>query len=156
MDNVEKAKAILGKVSYAAIASVSESGEPWNAPVFIAFDDSYHFYWASSRSSHHSKNICTCPNVFLVIYDSTAEAGTGEGVYIRAIAEELIDSDEIAAAYQLLCDRHQAPFWKLEEMEGESPIHLYRAMPQQVWINAGEKVNGVYVDVRVEVSLTQR
>ena len=178
-----RAKEIIEKITYITIASISKEGKPWNAPVFSAYDKDYiwqragksrhggicgertkwknvtrgdifyNFYWGSYRDSQHSKNIGANKNVFLVIYDSTADAGTGEGVYIEATATELKDSKEIELAHKLLQARHHVPYWKLEQVHGNGPIRLYRAKPKKVWMNSGEKINGNYIDVRVEIDL---
>lgn len=153
MDNAGKAKEIIKKIPYITIASISEDGQPWNAPVFAAYDNDYNFYWGTSRNSQKSKNIKTNKNVFLVIYDSTAPPGKGEGVYIKAIATELEDPKEIEYAHKLLRDRHIVPYWKLEEVQGDAPIRLYKAIMEKVWVNGEGEENGHYIDIRIEVKL---
>lgn len=111
------------------------------------------FLLGTYRDSQKSKNIRGNPNIFLVIYDSTAPSGTGEGVYVKAKALELEDPKEIKFAYDLLCARHTAPFWKWEAVQKDAPIRLYKAVPEKVWMNSGERRNGHYVDKRVEVNL---
>ncbi|MEK7076767.1 MAG: pyridoxamine 5'-phosphate oxidase family protein [Patescibacteria group bacterium] len=150
---VSRAKEIISKILYITVATVSDRDEPWNAPVFAAYDRDYNFYWGTYRNSQKSKNIRANPTAFLVIYDSTAPAGTGEGVYIKATALELEDLKEIKLAYDLLCVRHTAPFWKWEAVQSNAPIRLYKAVPEKVWMNSGEKKDGHYVDTRVEIKL---
>lgn len=101
MNNSEKAKKIIEKIPYITIATISEDGMPWNAPVFTAYDKNYTFYWGTYRDSQKSKNTRANKNVFLVIYDSTVGPGKGEGVYIKAIAEELNDSKEYRSRAQI-------------------------------------------------------
>ena len=153
MPTSERAREIIEKIPYITIASVSHDGEPWNAPVFAAYDKNFNFYWGTYRDSQKSKNIKTNKNIFLVIFDSTIAPGSGEGVYIKAQAEELTDPKEIAFAHQLLWDRHIVPFWKLEQVQGNTHIRLYKAVPEKVWMNAGDKVDGNYIDTRVEIDL---
>jgi general stress protein 26 len=155
MPTSEKAKEIIRKIAYITIASVSEKGEPWNAPVFSAYDKNYNFYWGTYRNSQKSQNIRANKNVFLVIYDSTVAPGSGEGTYIKASATELEDPKEIAFAHQLLWDRHVVPYWKLEQVQGDAPIRLYKAVPEKVWMNGGDKVGGNYIDTRVEIDLSR-
>lgn len=152
-DLIAKAKGIIQKIPYITIASISEDGLPWNAPVFAAYDKNYNFYWGTYRDSQKSKNIRANKNVFLVIYDSNAPAGSGEGVYIRATAIELEDQGEIEFAHGLLWTRHVVPYWKLERVQGAAPIRLYKAIPEKVWMNGGGKVDGTYIDTRIEVNL---
>lgn len=95
MDDTKRAKEIIEAVIYINIASVTESGMPWNMPVYATYDEDYNFFWLSWRESQHSKNIRANPDVFITIYDSTQQEGTGEGVYIKARAEEVNDPGEI-------------------------------------------------------------
>jgi len=153
MTNEERAKALIAKVPYVGIATVSEDGMPWNAPVFAAYDEKYNFYWGTYRNSQKSKNIRHNKNVFLVIYDSNDLPGEGFGVYIKATAEELNDLSEIELAHKLLCNRHIVPYWKLEQVQGDAPIRLYKATPQKIWVNGEGRENGHYIDTRIEIKL---
>jgi len=155
MTNEEKAKAIIQKISYITIATVSKDGMPWNAPVFAAYNKDYTFYWGTYRDSQKSKNIRANKNVFLVMYDSTVGPGQGEGVYIKATAVELNDPKEIESAHRLLWNRHAVPYWKIEQVQGDAPIRLYKAVPEKVWMNGEGEIDGNYIDTRVEVTLLQ-
>ena len=150
-DNLAKAKKIVEKVIYVTVATTSSDGTPWNSPVFSAYDQNYNFYWGSYRNSQHSKNIQSNGKVFLVIYDSTAPAGTGEGVYVKAQARELEDSREIIFAHNLLQTRRKIPYWKIEQVKGNAPIRLYKAVPEKVWVNDSGDVNGNYIDKLNEI-----
>src|SRR5579863_8059693 len=116
----QRTRQIIAGISYITIASVSVDGKPWNTPVFSAYDQDFNFYWGSHRGSQHSKNINENSNIFLVIYDSTVEAGAGEAVYIEASAIELADPAEIKIAHKLLQDRHAVPYWKLNEFKPDT------------------------------------
>lgn len=148
-----RAKEIIESINYITIASVTPEGKPWNSPVFYAYGKSYNFYWGTHRDSQKAKNISVNNDVFLVIYDSTVKAGAGEGVYIQAKVTELTDSAEIKTAHKLLWDRHSVPYWKLEEFEPGTPIALYKAVPEKVWMNDEGKADGHYIDIRTEVKL---
>lgn len=150
----QKAKQILQKVLYITIATSTKDGMPWNSPVYSAFDENYNFYWVSDKNGQHSKNIKDNPNVFLVIYDSTAPEGTGEGVYVQAKAYELTDKSEILHALSVLDNR----VGKTKERNAEAflenyPRRVYKAVPEKFWLNGDGNVNGNYVDIRVEVNL---
>lgn len=143
---------IIEEVVYLTVATVTQAGEPWNTPVFCAFDHRYDFFWGSHQGSQHSTNIRHNGEVFLTIYDSTAPAGTGSGVYIQGQAEELTDPTEIAQAYRLLSARDPALYWSLDEVQPGSPVRLYRARPRQLWLNTESQVNGLYIDDRIEIT----
>jgi nitroimidazol reductase NimA-like FMN-containing flavoprotein (pyridoxamine 5'-phosphate oxidase superfamily) len=149
----QRAKEIIEQVVYITIATTSADGQAWNTPVFSAYDDSYNFYWGSHVDSQHSKNIAKNSKVFLVIYDSTIPAGEGEGVYVKAIASELTDPDEITKAHQLLQSRRPVPYWTLDQMQPDSPVRVFKAVPVKTWMNGEGEVDGTYVDNRVEISL---
>ena len=153
MPSTKRAKEIIAKIPYITVASISKDGQPWNAPVFTAYDKDYNFYWGTYRDSQKSKNIRANENVFLVIYDSTVPPGEGEGVYIRAKATELDDPKEIELAHKLLWNRHIVPYWRLEQVQGDTPIRLYKAVPQKVWMNSEGTVDGNYIDTRTEIKL---
>lgn len=151
-DLSKRAKEIIEKIEYVTIASVTEAGEPWNSPVFSAFDKDYNFYWGTHVDSQKAQNIRANGKVFLVIYDSTAPSGTGEGVYVQATAQELTDPAEIKQAFELLNNRHDPPFWEFAAIE-KGPIRLYKAVPQKVWMNDDGEKDGFYIDIRTEVTL---
>lgn len=154
MDNVDKAKEIISKILYITLATVAQDGKPWNAPVFSAYDNDYNFYWGSHRNSQHSRNVKATGRVFLVIYDSTVATGQGEGVYVEATAAALENPQEIMSAHRLLKVRHlPASYWKPEQVRGDAPIRLYKAVPKRVWMNGEGEVDGHYIDIRVEVDL---
>ena len=155
MTTLQRAKELIEKIQYATVATVSAEGHPWNAPVFVAYDPHYNFYWGTDRNSQKSKNILNNNHAFLSIYDSTAFVGTGEGVYIEAAATEIQHAHEIEAAHKLLSDRHRVPYWKLEQLQGNSPIRLYKATPNKIWINSEAIRDGYNVDVRLELKLTE-
>jgi nitroimidazol reductase NimA-like FMN-containing flavoprotein (pyridoxamine 5'-phosphate oxidase superfamily) len=143
---------LIEKICYLTIATVDPDGQPWNTPVYGAYDTEGNFYWGSNTESQHSKNIYANPKVFIVVYDSTVSAGEGEGAYIRAVAEEIIEESEILRVHSLIQSRRKIPYWTLQDVQGESPIRLFKAAPLQKWLNSEGEKNGVYIDTRIEVT----
>lgn len=153
----EKAKQILQKILYITIASATKNGMPWNTPVYSAFDESYNFYWASDKNGQHSKNIQENPNVFLVIYDSTAAEGTGVGVYVKAKAYEITNEQEILHGLKTLDSRvGKTKERHAEHFLGDYPRRIYKAVPETFWVNGIGNINGNYIDTRVEVNLLKK
>lgn len=150
-----RAKEIIERILYITIATASKDGRPWNSPVYSAFDEYYNFYWASDREAQHSRNIAENNRVFLVIYDSTVPAYTGEGVFIKAKAYQLKDESDIQRALGRLYRRISENPKKREAKEflGEYPRRVYKAVPEKMWMNADSEKNGSFVDIRVEVDL---
>lgn len=150
----EKARQILSKILYITIATSAKGGQPWNSPVYSAFDENYNFYWASDQNGQHSKNIKENNQIFIVVYDSTAPEGTGEGVYIKSKAHALTNETEILRALKILDER----VGKNKERDaskflGDYPRRVYKAVPEKVWINGDGDINGNYIDIRIEVKL---
>ncbi len=152
----KRAREIIEKIIYITIATVCESGSPWNTPVYSSYDESYTYYWISSQDSVHSKNIKRTGKAFLVIYDSTVMEGTGEGVYIETRALEVDDEAEIVRAMRHHYGRKGKLPRDASDFMGTSPRRFYKAIPGRVWINTDEKIDGHHVDTRVEVKLTSR
>src|SRR5215510_637740 len=161
LNYIECARQTIQEIQYITIATIhthSDSrlaNQPWNSPIYSAFDSDYNFYWVSDRRSQHSKNIQENSNTFLAIYNSTIPEGTGagKGVYIQAQARELSDPDEIAHAHQLLADRvgktPRTPDHFLDNM----PRRIYQAVPERAWVNDDGERNGHFIDIRIEIDL---
>jgi general stress protein 26 len=130
MRHIQSIKEILKNIHYITIATVCDDGSPWNSPVSASFDTDLNFYWGSSRENIHSKNISRDSRVFVVIYDSTAPEGTGEGVYMSGEATELGPE------------------------EHNPSVTKYKFSPSKFWINDvtldefGKYLN----DVRIEIN----
>lgn len=152
-DLAKRAKGIIAKILYITIATVTKDGKPWNSPVYCAFDKDYNFYWASWKENQHSQNIREKKDVFLVIYDSTAPAGTGEGVYILAKAYELENKEEIEKALVFLYGRENRKPKPASQFLDKHPRRIYKAIPEKVWMNGDGQVDGEYIDIRTEVKL---
>ena len=146
----QKAREILEKISYATVATVTPDGKAWNTPVAHDMDQDLNLYWYSDKENEHSKNIRNNPNVYIVIYDSTAPDGEGEGVYIQAQAKELTDEAEINQALSLNPNNTSTT----ADFLGDTVRRCYKATPQKMWTNDAEEINGVFIrDYRVELNL---
>lgn len=152
MSNVRRAKKILETIEYATIATTSRKGKPWNSPVARVYDHDLNIYWFSDKQNQHSQNVRENEDIFIVIYDSTAPWGEGEGVYIEAKAYELTDPEEITKARRLKKgpDYNGSP----DDFLGDAIRRVYKAVPQRIWMNDAEVKNEVFIrDYRVEISL---
>jgi nitroimidazol reductase NimA-like FMN-containing flavoprotein (pyridoxamine 5'-phosphate oxidase superfamily) len=152
----QRAGEIIKDIKYITIASVSADGQPWNTPVYSAFDKDLNFYWFSDKDSQHSQNVRVNNKVLLVIYDSTVPEGTGEGVYVKATVSELDDPETVLAAKAVLDERvGKVKERNAENYMGDAVLRGYKATALQVWMNDDdEDENGNYIrDIRVEVPL---
>lgn len=148
------AKKIIESISYITIATVDNNGRPWNTPVFAAYNDEYNFYWGSHTESQHSMNVVTNPKVFIVIFDSSAATSEGEGVYMQAEVSEVMNQAEINQAYNLLVarDPNFGSYWQLSDFKSNGPVRIYKAVPLKTWKNDADKIDGIYIDVRRQIS----
>jgi hypothetical protein len=73
------------------LAAADTAGRPWSSPVYFAHIGLTEFFWVSSPDATHSRNIAVRPEVGIVVFDSQAAIGTGQGVYMSAAAKLLED-----------------------------------------------------------------
>jgi general stress protein 26 len=148
----KRAVEILRKIRYATIATANKNGKPWNSPVAHEYDNQLNIYWFSDKQNQHSQNIRENEDVFIVIYDSTVPEGDGEGVYIEAKAVELTDAEEILRVRKI--KKGEDYEGNPNDFLGDAIRRVYKAVPQHVWMNDAEVIDGVFIrDYRVDVSL---
>lgn len=146
--------AIVQSSWYATLATVTADGQPWNSPVYICHDNQFNFYWASALSSQYSKHIAQTGSVFLVLFDSHAPWGEGQGVYITAAAAILSDASEISKVCALRSQKSEKANQVAANFIDPSPRRLYKATPRHIWLNDEALVDGMAVDVKVALTLT--
>jgi hypothetical protein len=130
------ARTIIDSNMYMVLGTADESGQPWVSPVYYASAGYKEFYWVSSPEVRHSQNIAMRPQVSIVIFDSQVPIGTGQGVYMSGIAEELMGADldrgiEIFSRSSLAHGGHE---WKLEDVGASTLYRLYRVTASEHWI----------------------
>src|SRR6185436_3280512 len=87
------ARTIIDSNMYMVLGTADESGQPWVTPVYFARMEYKEFYWISSPEVRHSRNIAVRSQISIVIFDSQVAVGTGQAVYMSAVAEELNSVD---------------------------------------------------------------
>jgi hypothetical protein len=61
LDHIECTQRTIQEIQYITIATIrthndsQPMSQPWNSPVYSAFDHDYNFYWVSDRHSQHSR-----------------------------------------------------------------------------------------------------
>ena len=123
------ARTIVEANMYMVLGTADESGQPWVSPVYFASAEYTEFYWVSSPEARHSRNITIRPQVSIVIFDSQAPIGTGQGVYMSAVAEELtdIELERGIEIYSRTSLGHGGHAWKQDDVKLPAPYRLYRA-----------------------------
>lgn len=129
------AREIIDTNLYMTIGTALNDGRPWVSPVYYATEDGWHFYWVSSPEATHSRNISLRPQVSIVVFNSQARIGTGQGVYMSAFAEELAGA-ELGPGIDIFSRRslaHGGREWTLANVEPPAPYRLYRATASEHW-----------------------
>jgi len=123
------ARTIIDSNLYMTLATADKNGHPWASPVYYAPEGYGQFYWVSSPEATHSRNLAARPEVSIVIFDSHATVGSGQGVYVSAVAEELTgpDLDRGIAVFSRRSESHGAGEWSLKDVSAPARHRLYRA-----------------------------
>jgi Pyridoxamine 5'-phosphate oxidase len=123
------ARSIIDGNLYMTLGTADEAGRPWASPVYYASAGYTEFYWVSSPEATHSRNIAARPQISIVVFDSHAPVGTGQGVYMSAVAEELagVDVENGIDVFSRGSVAHGAREWGLQDVQGPAPYRLYRA-----------------------------
>ena len=150
----QTAREIVDDIAYMVLGTADAAGVPWASPVYFASDGYRDFYWVSSPAATHSKNIAARPEVGLVIFDSRAPIGSGQGVYLRATAGEVAEAD-LGTAIAIFSSRsvaQGAPPWSADDVRGSAPFRLYRARAIETSMLAkdGAPDHRVVVDITAE------
>lgn len=130
---------IIDSVVYMVLGTADETGRPWTSPVYFAAEKYREFYWMSSPDVTHSRNILVRPQVSIVIFDSRAAVGTGQAVYMSAVAEELAGA-EFDRGIRIYNSRFENPAEygvrtiKSEDVQAPSLYRLYRAIAQEHFV----------------------
>jgi nitroimidazol reductase NimA-like FMN-containing flavoprotein (pyridoxamine 5'-phosphate oxidase superfamily) len=138
---------------YLVLATAGADGRPWSSPVYFAHIGLAEFFWVSAPDVTHSRNIAVRPEVGMVVFDSQAPIGTGQGVYMPAVARLVEDGDETARGIEAFSRRsvaHGGREWTSEDVRPGAGLRLYRAVAGEYSILAKDG----RPDHRVPVTLT--
>ena len=126
------AQEIIDAGSYMVLATADADGVPWASPVWFAPDGYTRFLWVSREDTRHSRNLAVRPQLSIVIFDSRTPIGTGEGVYMDAVAEQIADP----AAVEVFSRRSVAQGgseWTLADVRPPAELRLCRATASEQW-----------------------
>jgi hypothetical protein len=132
------ARGVIDASLYMVLATADETGRPWSSPVYFAHTGHREFLWVSSPEATHSRNIAMRAHVGIAIFDSRAAIGTGQGVYVSAVAEQ-IDGAKAKGAIDVFSHRslaHGGAAWTLDDVGADAGLRLYRAVAGGHWILA--------------------
>jgi nitroimidazol reductase NimA-like FMN-containing flavoprotein (pyridoxamine 5'-phosphate oxidase superfamily) len=148
----QAARDIIQASRYLVLATADAEGRPWSSPVYFAHIDFTDFFWVSSPGVTHSRNIGVRPEVGIVVFDSQAAIGTGQGAYMSATAK-LLEDGETSRGIEAFSRRsvaHGGREWTNEDVRPGAGLRLYQAAADAHWILAKDG----RPDHRIPVSLT--
>jgi hypothetical protein len=150
-DPVTTAKNIIDENIYMVLGTVNETGIPWVSPLYYAARRYTDFYWVSSPAARHSVNLALRHQVSIVIFDSRAQIGTGQGVYMEAVACELTETalEDGIEVFSRASIADGAGAWILENVRAPAQYRLYKATVTGHWVLGSEG----HPDRRIQIAL---
>ncbi|HEX2182443.1 MAG TPA: pyridoxamine 5'-phosphate oxidase family protein [Rubrobacteraceae bacterium] len=130
------ARTIIDSNLYMTLGTADEDGDPWVSPVYYASAGYSEFYWVSYSEARHSRNLAVRPRISIVIFDSRASIGTGQGVYMTAVARELADRDldRSIEIYSRRSEAHGAREWTRTDVRPPARHRLYHATVSEHYV----------------------
>ena len=130
------ARAIIDANLYGVLGTADTSGLPWVSPVYYAAAHYSEFFWVSSPHARHSLNLAARPQLSLVIFNSQAPIGTGQAVYVSAVAEALpeVDMERGLDIYSRSALAHGGRAFTPADVQAQASRRLYRAIASEHWI----------------------
>jgi hypothetical protein len=130
------AREIIDSNLYMVLGTAGEDGRPWVSPVYFAPEDYTRFYWISSPAATHSRNLAARPQASIVVFNSQVAIGTGQGVYMSAVAEEL-DGSDLERGVEIYSSRargHGGRAFTVEDVQSPAVYRMYRATASDHWV----------------------
>jgi nitroimidazol reductase NimA-like FMN-containing flavoprotein (pyridoxamine 5'-phosphate oxidase superfamily) len=146
------ARDIIDSYPYMTLATADGSGRPWASPVYYAHEGYERFYWVSSPEATHSRNIAARPAVAIVIFDSRAPIGRGQGVYVSAVAEDVGGAglDGSIDVFSRRSEAHGAGEWTLQDVRQPARHRLYRGPSRRSTPCSVRKTGGLWHPYRMQ------
>ena len=79
MDFDDVARGIIDGNRYMVLGTADEGGRPWVSPVYYAPCGYSELHWVSTPEAQHSRNLAARPDLSIVVFDSQAPVGEGQG-----------------------------------------------------------------------------
>ena len=129
-------RAIIDANLYMVLGTADEDGRPWASPVYYAPVAYREFFWVSRPEARHSRNLVLRPQLGIVIFDSSVEIGTGRGVYMSAVAEQLAgtEAEESSEIFSHRSLGHGGYAWTPGDVEPPAQFRLFRAIAEKIYV----------------------
>ena len=130
------ARGIIDANLYMTLATADENGRPWVSPVYFTPEAYRELFWVSSPETQHSRNLATRGELAIVVFDSQVPIGTGQGVYMSGVAEQLTgaDVDRGIAIFSRRAEGHGGSAWTAEQVRPPARHRLYRATASEHFV----------------------
>ena len=130
------ARSIIDANRYMTLGTADEDGLPWVSPVWFASEGYASFLWVSEPEARHSRNIAVRPRLSIVIFDSRQPEGTGQGVYMSAVAEQVTDPqvEDGIAAFSRRSREQGGVEWTAADARPPARHRLYRATAAEQFV----------------------
>jgi uncharacterized protein YhbP (UPF0306 family) len=150
------AKNVIDTNRYMVLGTADPTGLPWVSPVYFAHDGYRDFYWVSSPTTRHSRNVAVRTDVSIAVFDSSVAVGSARAVYMTATASEVPEAEIEAGAQVFNTPKEPRAFVGPEDMRGDGPFRLYcaTAQEQSVLVRGSDPDLGRGFDSRYPVTLT--
>jgi uncharacterized protein YhbP (UPF0306 family) len=118
----------------AVLATTSQSGEPFAAPIHYVLDAACEaFIYKSRATSHHVQHLATSSSAAIAIYDHASTFDVKSGIQIRGTVRQVTDEGEMAMLIDLYCDRFPQARAKFDPIEvlvqPGAPSTLFKLVP---------------------------
>lgn len=130
---------IIDAARYMVLATADEDGVPWASPVWFAPDGYTRFLWVSREDTRHSRNLGVRQQLSIVIFDSRAPIGTGEGVYMDAVAEQLGEPEEAIGIFSRRSVAQGGSEWTAADVSPPAVLRLYLATATEQWLGRRDR-----------------
>jgi hypothetical protein len=144
------ARRVIDTNHYMTLATRDPDGRPRLSPVYYTPARYTDLYWLSSPQAQHSRSLSERPEVEIVIFDSTAQVGNGEAVYLAATARPVRDDQLAATCTEAFRTSAGGRRFEPDELRGAAPLRLYVASVTscEVHVPGAHPVHGRGVDTR--------
>ena len=130
------ARVIIDGNRYLVLGTTDVDGRPWVSPVWYAPSGYSELNRVSSPEAQHSRNIVARPELSIVIFDSQAPDGEGQGVYMSAAAEEQTGADleRGIEIFSRVSVSQGSSAWTLEDVQPPAALRLCQARVAEHWV----------------------
>jgi hypothetical protein len=133
------AQEIIDAARYMVLATADADGVPWASPVWFAPDGDRSFLWVSREDTRHSLNLAVRSQLSIVIFDSRAPIGTGEGVYMDALAQQVDEPGPAIEVFSRRSVEQGGGEWTVADVSPPAGLRLYRATATERWIGRRDR-----------------